>query len=242
MADRGMSRLAVLAILLSAGSQLNAQFPQIPGLGKMPGKSSALDNTQIASGLKEALSVGTKKAVTQVARPGGYLENAAIKILLPPNLRTAEKVLRAAGQGPKIDDFVASMNHAAESAAPEAAQIFGDAVKEMTIDDARKLLNGGNTAITDYFKSKTSTRLATAFRPHVEAAMSKNGVTEKYTALAGRAPKLPFMSSSTLDIDTYVVNKALDGLFYVLGQQEMQIRTNPAARSTELLKKVFGSH
>jgi hypothetical protein len=191
--------------------------------------------------LKEALSVGTKKAVTQVAKPGGYLENEAIKILLPPNLRSAEKVLRAAGQGPKIDEFIASMNHAAESAAPEAANIFADAVKQMSIDDARKILNGSNTAITDYFKSKTSAQLATAFRPHVEAAMSKNGVTQKYQALAGQAPKLPFLNSSSLDINSYVVNKALDGLFYMLGQQETQIRTNPVARSTALLKQVFGS-
>lgn len=241
MAHRSMSRLTVLAILFSVGSQLSAQFPQIPGLGKTSNNASTLNNTQITSGLKEALSVGTKKAVTQVAKPGGYLENEAIKILLPPNLHSAEKVLRAAGQGPKIDDFIASMNHAAESAAPEAANIFADAVKEMTIDDARKLLSGSNTAITDYFKSKTSTQLSTAFRPHVEAAMSKNGVTQKYQALAGYAPKLPFLNSSSLDINTYVVNKALDGLFYMLGQQELQIRTNPAARSTQLLKQVFGA-
>jgi hypothetical protein len=106
------------------------------------------------------------------------------------------------------------MNHTAEDAAPEAKTIFGNAVKEMTIDDARKLLNGGDTSITDYFKSKTSTQLATAFRPHVEAAMSKNGVTQQYNALLGQIPQLPFMNSSSMDINTYVVNKALDGLFY----------------------------
>jgi hypothetical protein len=110
----------------------------------------------------------------------------------------------------------------------------------MSIDDARKLLNGGDTSITDYFKSKTSTDLATAFRPHVEAAMNKNGVTQQYNALLGQAPKLPFMNSSSMDINTYVVNKALAGLFYMLGQQEKDIRTNPAARSTALLKQVFG--
>ena len=240
-----ISRLLIPAFLFSVGFQLHAQFPQmpqIPGLGKIPGTASSLSDTQIASGLKEALSVGTQKAVKEVAKPGGYLDNNAIKILLPPSLRPVETALRAVGQGPKIDDFVASMNHAAESAAPEAAGIFGDAVKQMTIEDARKLLNGGNTSITDYFKSKTSAQLATAFRPHVEAAMSANGVSQKYEALAGKAPQLPFMSSSKLDINTYVVNKALDGLFYMLGQQEKQIRTNPAARSTDLLKKVFGAH
>jgi hypothetical protein len=239
--EQRFSRHVILAIVLSVGSQLNAQFPQIPGLGNKSDKSSGLNDTQISSGLKEALSVGTQKAVKLVAHPGGYLENSAIKILLPPNLRTAEKALRAAGQGPKIDEFVASMNHAAESAAPEAAKIFSDAVKQMTIEDARKLLNGGNTSITDYFKSKTSAELTTAFRPHVEAAMNANGVTQKYQDVAGRAPKLPFLSNSNLDINTYVVNKALDGLFYMLGKQEEEIRTNPAARSTSLLKQVFGS-
>jgi len=240
-----LSRLVIPAILISVAFQLHAQFPQIPqipGLGKGSNSASNLSEPQIASGLKEALSVGTRKAVTQVARPGGYLENTAIRILLPPNLRSAEKALRVVGQGPKIGDFIASMNHAAESAAPEAANIFAGAVKEMTIDDARKLLNGDNTAITDYFKSKTSAQISTPFRPHIEAAMSSNGVTQKYQALAGQAPKLPFLGSSNLDINTYVVNKALDGLFFMLGQQELQIRTNPAARSTALLKQVFTSH
>jgi hypothetical protein len=139
-----------------------------------------------------------------------------------------------------VDEFVASMNHAAESAAPEAESIFADAVTEMTIDDARNLLNGGDTSITDYFKAKTSARLAVAFRPHVEAAMSRNGVTQQYQTLVGQVSWMPFGNGSSLDIDTYVVNKALDGLFYMLGQQEKEIRTNPAARSTALLRQVFG--
>jgi hypothetical protein len=237
-----ISRVAVLAFLFPAGL-LYAQFPQIPqipGLGGKANSAAGLSDTQIGSGLKEALSVGTKKAVKLVDQPGGYLDNEAIKILLPQNLRPVEKVLRGMGQGPRIDEFVASMNHAAESAAPEAETIFADAVKEMTIDDARKLLNGGDTSITDYFKSKTSANLATAFRPHVEAAMNKNGVTQQYEGLVGQMPRMPFGNSSSLDINTYVVNKALDGLFYMLGQQEKEIRTNPAARSTALLKQVFG--
>jgi hypothetical protein len=207
---------------------LQAQMPSIPKLPK------------IASGLKEALSVGTQKAVKLVDHPGGYLDNQAIKILLPSNLRPVEAALRGAGQGPKLDGFIASMNHAAESAAPEAEKIFADAVTAMTIDDARKLLNGGDTSITEYFKSKTSASLTAAFRPHVEQAMQANGVTQQYDALAGQIPAVPFMKSSTLDIDSYVVGKALDGLFYMLGQQEKEIRTNPAARTTGLLKEVFG--
>jgi Protein of unknown function (DUF4197) len=241
MAHR-MSRVAVLGVFFCAGL-LHAQFLSIPGFGGKAKTPVALDDVTIGSGLKEALSVGTQKAVRLVGKPGGYLDNEAIKIPVPQNLRTFEKVARGLGQGAKVDEFVASMNHAAESAAPEAEAIFAEAVTEMTINDARKLLNGGDTSITEYFKAKTSARLADAFRPHVEAAMRKNGVTQQYEALAGKASQLSWISfgnSSSLDIDTYVVNKALDGLFYMLGQQEKEIRTNPAARTTALLKQVFG--
>lgn len=240
---RCLSPFTMPVFLISVSLPLSAQFPQlpqIPGIGSRSNAGANLSESQIGSGLKEALSVGTQKAVKQVARPGGYLENKAIKILLPSSLRPVETGLRAMGQGPRIDGFVASMNHAAEEAAPEAAKIFGNAVREMTIDDARRLLTGGNTSITDYFKSKTSAQLAVAFRPHVEKTMAKNGVTQQYNALIGQAPKLPFMNSQKMDINSYVVNKALDGLFYMLGQQEKDIRTNPAARSTDLLRKVFG--
>jgi hypothetical protein len=238
MAHR-MSRVAVLGVFFCAGL-LHAQFLKIPGFGAKANTAAGLSDATIGSGLKEALSVGTQKAVRLVDQPGGYLNNEAIKILPPQNLRPVEKVLRGVGQGARVDEFVASMNHAAESAAPEAETIFAEAVTEMTIDDARKLLNGGDTSITDYFKSKTSARLAVAFRPHVEAAMSKNGVTQQYQALVGQVPWTPFGNGSSLDIDTYVVNKALDGLFYILGQQEKEIRMNPAARTTALLKQVFG--
>jgi hypothetical protein len=234
-----MSRVAVVGVFFCAGL-LQAQFLRIPGFGGKAKTAAALDDVRIGSGLKEALSVGTQRAVSLVDKPGGYLDNEAIKILLPQNVRPVEKVLRGLGQGAKVDEFVASMNHAAESAAPEAETIFADAVTEMTIDDARKLLNGGDTSITEYFKAKTSARLATAFRPHVEAAMSRNGVTQQYQALVGQVPWTPFGSGSSLDINGYVVNKALDGLFYMLGQQEKEIRTNPAARTTALLKQVFG--
>jgi len=238
MAHR-IPRVAVLGVVFCAGL-LHAQFLKIPGFGAKANTAAGLSDATIGSGLKEALSVGTQKAVSLVDKPGGYLDNEAIKILVPQNLRTVEKVSRGLGQGARVDEFVASMNHAAETAAPEAETIFAEAVTEMTINDARKLLNGGDTSITEYFKSKTSVRLATAFRPHVEAAMSKNGVTQQYQGLVGQMPWSPFGSGSSMDINTYVVNKALDGLFYMLGQQEKEIRSNPAARTTALLKQVFG--
>lgn len=238
--------MAALSGFLAAPSALYAQFPRIPGVTvpRNPSQASAsangLSDAQVGSGLKEALSVGTERAVKQVARPGGYLNDAVIKILLPQNLRPVETILRSAGQGARIDDFIASMNHAAESAAPEAAPIFGNAIRSMTIDDARLLLAGGDTSITDFFKRKTSAQLTDAFRPHVEEAMHANGVSRQYESLAGQVPRLPFMKQQTFDINSYVVTKALDGLFYVLGQQEKDIRTNPVARTTSLLKTVFG--
>jgi Protein of unknown function (DUF4197) len=231
--------LPTLALFTSLAALAQNPLGQLGGLTHLGGNSS-LSDTKIASGLKQALSVGTKNAVHLVDKPGGYLDNPAIKILLPKSLQTVESLLRGAGQGPKIDSFVGSMNHAAESAAPAAEQIFADAVTAMTIDDARKLLNGGDTSITEYFKSKTSTQLATAFRPSVERAMSENDVTKQYQALTANVPQMPFMKSSSLDINTYVVNQALNGLFYMLGQQEKDIRQNPAARTTGLLKEVFG--
>ena len=230
--------VTLLSILVPAA---NAQSPlsQLGGLKNLGGNAS-LNDSKIGAGLKEALSVGTKNAVHLVDKPGGYLDNPAIKILLPKSLQPVESLLRGAGEGPKIDGFVSSMNHAAESAAPAAEQIFADAVTAMTIDDASRLLHGGDTSITEYFKSKTSTQLATAFRPQVEKAMSANGVTQQYNELSGRLPQMPFMKSSAFDINSYVVNQALNGLFYMLAQQEKDIRQNPAARTTGLLKEVFG--
>jgi hypothetical protein len=158
---------------------------------------------------------------------------------MPEKLQTLEKGLRLVGYGPQVDEFVLSMNRAAERAAPAAKQIFWDAIGEMTFDDARKILTGGDTAATQYFKGKTTDRLTSAFRPVVDQAMNEVGVTRQYKELVGRYQAIPFAKSESLDIDHYVVTKALDGLFYVVGEEERKIRTNPAARVTDLLKEVF---
>jgi hypothetical protein len=150
-----------------------------------------------------------------------------------------EKGLRLVGYGPQVDEFVLSMNRAAERAAPQAKKIFWDAIGEMTFDDARKILNGSDTAATDYFRAKTTDTLTAAFRPVVDRAMNEFGVTRQYKELVGRYQAIPFAKSEALDIDGYVVGKALDGLFHVLGEEEQKIRTNPAARVTDLLKEVF---
>lgn len=231
---------SVLALYLwVSASPALAQLDQIlKGLGGA--KQGGLSDAKIGSGLKEALQVGTENAVKLTGKTDGYFKNQAIKILMPERLRTLEKGLRAVGYGPQIDEFVLSMNRAAERAAPAGKQIFWDAIGEMTFDDARKILNGGDTAATDYFKVKTTDKLTTAFRPTVEKTMNEYNVTRQYKELVGRYQAIPLVKSETFDIDSYVVRKSLDGLFYTVGQEERKIRTNPAARATDLLKEVFG--
>ena len=159
---------------------------------------------------------------------------------MPEKLRTLEKGLRAIGYGPDVDEFVLSMNRAAERAAPYAKAIFWDAILELSFEDARQIFSGGDTAATDYFRDKTTDKLVGAFTPVVEEAMDEVGVTRQYNQLVGRARAIPFLKSELLDINEYVVSKALDGLFYVLAEEERKIRKDPAARITELLKEVFG--
>jgi hypothetical protein len=138
-----------------------------------------------------------------------------------------------------VDEFVLSMNRAAEQAAPAAKQIFVDAIASMTFDDAKKIVTGGDTSATEFFKAKTTDQLTAAFRPVVDRTMGEVGVTRQYQELMGRFDAIPFARTQAFDIDGYVVNKALDGLFHVVGEQEALIRTNPAARTTALLQEVF---
>jgi hypothetical protein len=205
------------------------------------GKANTLTDSRISSGLKEALQVGTDNAVRLAGRKDGYFGNPAIKILLPERMRHVEKGLRTAGYGPQVDQFVLSMNRAAEKAAPAARQIFIDAILQMSFDDVRKIYNGGDTAATDYFRSKTNQELAEAFRPIVERATNETGVTQQYKHLVDKTRAIPFIRADSFDLDGYIVAKALDGLFYELGQQERNIRENPQARVTGLLQEVFGN-
>jgi len=231
--------VAAMMIVLLTALPASAQLDQIlKGLGIS--QKSGLSDVKIASGLKEALKIGTQNAVNLTGRLDGYFMNQAIKILMPEKLRTMEKGLRALGLGSQVDEFILSMNRAAERAAPAAKSIFWDAIGEMTFEDARKILGGGNTAATDYFKAKTTDKLTVAFKPAVDQAMNEVGVTRQYKELVGKFQSIPFMKSESYDIDQYVVAKALDGLFYVVGEEEKKIRTNPAARVTDLLKEVFG--
>jgi hypothetical protein len=205
----------------------------------MPSSGEGLGDARIGQGLKEALRVGTENAVNLTGRVDGYFANQAIKILLPERLKSLEQGLRLIGQGDRVDELVLGMNRAAERSAPFAREIFVDAIGEMSIDDARKILSGPDTAATDYFKGKTTTKLTAAFQPVVERSMNEVGVARQYKDLLAQAQAIPFFRPEDYDLNRYVVGKSLDGLFHVVGDEERKIRTNPSARTTELLREVF---
>ena len=238
-----MTRLFLAGVfILMTAWPASAQFDRFLkdlkdlGLGKTPG----LSDEKVVAGLKEALHIGTENTVNLTGKMDGYFRNEAIKILMPEKLRTLEKGLRTVGYGSQIDEFVVSMNRAAERAAPQAKEIFWEAIKAMSFDDARKILGGNETAATDYFKGKTTAKLTAAFKLIIDKSMNEVGVTRQYKELVGHFQAIPFAKTESFDLDHYVTDKSLLGLFYVLGQEEKKIRTNPAARVTDLLKEVFG--
>jgi hypothetical protein len=203
------------------------------------GITQELSESEIVDGLKQALEIGTKKTVKLVSKEDGFMKNPKIKIPLPANVKKAESVLRNIGFGRKIDEFELSMNRAAERAAPKAKSIFWDAIKKMSFSDAREILNGPDDAATQFFRDSTSTQLHQSFKPIVNRAMSEVGVTQAYQSVDRTIKALPYLQALSLDLDKYVTDKALDGLFLMLAEEEKKIRQDPAARVTDLLKKVF---
>lgn len=234
-----VSTIMVLVVVHLAQAQ--SQYSDIlKNAKKAIGVEKGLSESKITDGLKEALQIGTGNAVQTVSRVGGYYNNARIKIPLPGSIQKVEKLVRTAGLGSEVDAFELSMNHAAEKAAPRAKSIFWDAIKQMNVTDARKILEGGDDAATLYFKDKTYGRLSEIFKPIVHKSMSEVGVTEKYQELDQKMAAVPFVGSKRFDLDQYVNDKALDGLFFMVAEEEKKIRHNPAARVTDLLKEVFG--
>jgi Protein of unknown function (DUF4197) len=233
----GLSMALTLAHATSALSQWRDILKDLQK--SLSGRS--LSEDEIAKGLKEALHVGTAKAVESVSQVNGYFNNPKIRIPLPEPVRNTQKLIRAAGFGAKVDEFELSMNRAAERAAPEAKALFWDAIKGMSFADAGKILNGRENEATLYFQEKTSSRLTEIAKPVIRDAMGQVGVTRSYQELDRTARSIPFVGSYSFDLDQYVTDKALNGLFLMLAEEEKKIRENPAARTTDLLKKVFGS-
>lgn len=201
-----------------------------------------VSDTEITGGLKEALSKGVSTAIKSLGKDDGYLGNPRVRIPLPSSIQKLEKGLRLAGQGKAVDDFIASMNHAAEEAVPVALNVFVEAIKKMTFDDARKILfSGEDDSATRFFRKSSEETLRTKFRPIVEEFTAKTGVTQSYKTMIGKAGfAAQFLGKDATDLDGYVTQKALDGLFILVADEEKKIRKDPVGRTTDLLRKVFG--
>lgn len=202
---------------------------------------NALSEAEIVNGLKEALNVGAKNASGQLNALDGFNKNNLIRIPFPPEVSQVANKLREMGLGSKVDEFETTLNRAAEQAAKDAAPIFVNAVNQMTITDAKNILTGSNNAATTYLQGKTSDALFASFSPTIKNALNNTLATSKWTEITSIYNKIPFITPVETDLVKYTTNKALSGLFVVVAQEEQKIRENPAARVSDLLKKVFGS-
>lgn len=200
---------------------------------------SALSNQEVANGLKEALRVGADRVVTDLSAVDGFNANPDIHIPLPDTLKKAQSALRAVGLSGMADDLELRLNRAAEAAAPEAKQLFWNAVSTMTFDDARNIYDGPDDAATSYFRDRMTPDLTSKFTPVVDESLREVGAIRAYDDMMGSYKSLPFVPDVSADLSGHVVTHALDGLFLMLAREEKAIRENPAARTTELLKKVF---
>ena len=215
-------------------------------LGHVGGASGVgLTQDQIVAGLKEALDKGTEHAVSNLGRDGGFLQNVQVRIPLPEKLRTVERTLVTLGQGQLVNEFETAMNRAAEKAVPEAVQVLAASIRQMRLSDAEQILRGPDTAATDYFRRTSETNLYERFLPIVKQATAAVGVTAAYKQMMDRVSfggvGEVIFGREAVDIDAYITDKALDALFLKIAEQEKLIRQNPAARTTELLRKVFGA-
>lgn len=205
------------------------------------GSSSSLSSDDIVNGLKQALTIGAQKSADQLSAVDGFFKDAVVKILLPPQAQTVEKTLRGLGMGKLVDDAILSMNRAAEDASKSAAPIFVNAVKQMTVQDGLSILKGADTAATGYLRKTTSPQLTAAFHPVIDSSLQKTGATKYWKDVFETYNKLPTtFKKIDPDLSAYVTQKAMDGIFYYVAEEEKKIRKDPAAQVTDLLKKVFG--
>ena len=209
----------------------------------MPARANlnAVTNQEAASGLKSALEQGSSAAVDLLGKTDGFLGNKAVKIPLPGSLKKYEKLMRSVGMGKYADELILTMNRAAEAAVPEAKKLFVDAIKKMSVQDAKGILTGGQTSGTDYFKRTTSGQLREKFLPIVKSATAKVQLAETYNEYAQKGAQFGLVSKENANLDDYVTQKALDGLFYMVAEEEKKIRQNPLLAGSDIVKKVFGA-
>lgn len=234
----------LLLLLLSLG--FSAQAQNIQGLLNKATKivstgSTSLSSDDIANGLKEALTTGAEKGCANLAKPDGFFKNAALKILMPPEAAKVESTLRSVGLNQFADEFILSMNRAAEDASATAAPIFVNAIKQMTISDGINILRGDETAATTYLRSKTSTELKSSFNPIIKNSLEKVNATKYWEKAITAYNAIPFSNKKiNPDLSAYVTEKAIEGIYSEIAKQEKEIRVNPLARTSDLLKRVFG--
>lgn len=200
-----------------------------------------LSDRDAGSGLKAALEKGATVAVSKLGVENGFLNNDKVKIELPGMLEQARPLLRMTGKGQQLDDLVVSMNHAAESAVPLAKPLLLNAVKSMSVTDAKNILSGGDTSVTDFFREKTAAPLSVKFLPIVKQITDRNGVSAQYNATMGLVSKTGLVSGQAATVEGYVTQRALDGLFYMIGEEEKAIRRDPIGTGSAIIGKVFGA-
>jgi len=200
-----------------------------------------LSNADASKGLKTALEKGALAAIGNLGKVDGFLGNPQVRIPLPGFLNDASQLLRTLGQGERVDELLTSLNRAAEAAVPQSRDLLLNAVKSMTVQDAKGILGGGNTAVTEFFSSKTRPALATKFLPVVTQATAKVGLVDKYNSVAGKASEFGLVKKEDANIQQYVTGKALDGLFFMISEEEKKIRENPVGYGSSILTKVFGA-
>src|SRR5215510_1845712 len=232
----GLSLISVFLISGEASSQIKLSdiFKRV--------RSAGISENEAAQGIKEALSQGVTKAVLNLHKTDGFFGSDIYKVFLPPDSRRAETALRKIGLGNQVDKAILAINRGAEDAVGTAGPIFADAIKQMTLTDALAIVRGNSDAATQYFKQKTSQELIAAFTPSVETSLDKTNATKYYSDIANTYNKLPLsFDKFNPDLTSYVVGKAVDALFDQIAKEEANIRANPLARTTDILKKVFGS-
>jgi hypothetical protein len=202
---------------------------------------AGISNTDASSGVKQSLRDGAAAAVAKLGVENGFFANPKVKIPLPPALAKVEGAMRTFGMKKQADALVLSMNRAAEAAVPEAKQLLADSVSKMTLQDAKGILTGGQTSVTDYFKRTSNAQLAQRFLPIVKASTDKVGLAQQYNSLAGQGAQLGLIKKDDAKIENYVTNKALDGLYLMIGEQEKALRANPMGAASDIVKKVFGA-
>jgi hypothetical protein len=234
-----MNTKIIVALVISTFLSACAQFNPTQ-ISNILGQGGELSTSEIGQGLKEALKIGVENGSSQASAVDGYFKNSLIKIVFPPDAQKIENTLRQIGLGSEVDKFVLSLNRAAEDAAKKAKPIFWNAITSMTIQDALGILKGDKTAATEYLRRTTYQSLFQEFSPVVQNALGQNDATKYYSDLATAYNKIPFTSQKlNTDLQKYATDQAINGLFKLVADEEQKIRENPAARVTDLLKKVF---